>query len=221
MTQLGLFADPQEGPAGLHYTDDFIDHAAEQDLIGRIAALPLQRFQFGAFEGNRRVASFGYRYDYTLQRLAEADPIPDWVRPVARQAEAWAALPEGSVRQVLCTEYEVGVGIGWHRDKPHFDKVLGLSLGSPCAFRFRRRNGAKWGAPYAHRPAALALHDGRRGPVAVGAQHPPGRGAALFHHLPDDEAGLTDQAKTKGAKTTPCTVESRFRREPRRRWTTA
>ncbi|MCA1389994.1 alkylated DNA repair dioxygenase AlkB [Bradyrhizobium yuanmingense] len=144
MTQLGLFADPQEGPTGLHYTDDFIDHAAEQDLIGRIAALPLQRFQFGAFEGNRRVASFGYRYDYTLQRLAEADPIPDWVRPVARQVEAWAGLPEAGVRQVLCTEYEVGVGIGWHRDKPHFDKVLGLSLGSPCAFRFRRRNGAKW-----------------------------------------------------------------------------
>ena len=53
-------------------------------MIGRIAALPLQRFQFGAFEGNRRVASFGYRYDYSLQRLAEAEPIPDWVLPVAR-----------------------------------------------------------------------------------------------------------------------------------------
>ncbi|MGX1168974.1 alpha-ketoglutarate-dependent dioxygenase AlkB [Bradyrhizobium sp. DASA03005] len=144
MTQLGLFADPQEGPAGLRYTDDFIDRATEQDLIARIAALPLQRFQFGVFEGNRRVASFGYRYDYTLQLLAEADPIPDWVRPVAHQVEAWAGLPEGSVRQVLCTEYEVGVGIGWHRDKPHFDKVLGLSLGSPCAFRFRRRRGKKW-----------------------------------------------------------------------------
>ncbi|GLR95458.1 MULTISPECIES: alpha-ketoglutarate-dependent dioxygenase AlkB [Bradyrhizobium] len=144
MTQLGLFAEPEAGPAGLRYTDNFIDAAVEQDLIDRIAALPLQRFQFGAFEGNRRVASFGYRYDYSLQRLAEAEPIPDWLLPVARQVEAWAHLPAGSVRQVLCTEYEVGVGIGWHRDKPHFDKVLGLSLGSPCKFRFRRRHGAKW-----------------------------------------------------------------------------
>lgn len=144
MTQLGLFADPQAGPTGLRYTDNFIDVAAEQDLIGCIAALPLRRFQFGAFEGNRRVASFGYRYDYALQRLTEAEPIPDWVRPVARRVEAWARLPEGSVRQVLCTEYEVGVGIGWHRDKPHFDKVLGLSLGSSCKFRFRRRNGDNW-----------------------------------------------------------------------------
>ncbi|WP_439371287.1 alpha-ketoglutarate-dependent dioxygenase AlkB [Bradyrhizobium sp. DASA03120] len=142
--QLGLFADPDGGPTGLRYADDFIDGAAEQELIGRIAALPLQRFQFGAFEGNRRVASFGYRYDYALQRLTEADPIPDWVAPTARLVEAWAGLSAGSVQQVLCTEYDVGVGIGWHRDKPHFDKVLGLSLGSPCKFRFRRRSGNKW-----------------------------------------------------------------------------
>ncbi|WP_342737805.1 alpha-ketoglutarate-dependent dioxygenase AlkB [Bradyrhizobium sp. B117] len=144
MTQLGLFADPDSGPAGLRYVDNFIDDAAEQELIGRIAALPLQRFQFGAFEGNRRVASFGYRYDYTLQRLTESEPIPVWVLPIARRVEAWAGLTDGSVRQVLCTEYKAGVGIGWHRDKPHFDKVLGLSLGSPCKFRFRRRIGDKW-----------------------------------------------------------------------------
>ena len=50
----------------------------------------------------------------------------------------------GSVRQALCTEYEAGVGIGWHRDKPQFDKILGLSLGAACKFRFRRRNGERW-----------------------------------------------------------------------------
>ena len=144
MTQLGLFADPQAGPAGLRYTDDFVEAAVEQALIGRIAALPLQRFQFGAFEGNRRVASFGYRYDYTFQRLAEAEPIPDWVLPLARQVEAWAGLAGGSVRQVLCTEYEAGVGIGWHRDKPHFEDVAGVSLLAPCSFRLRRKSGDGW-----------------------------------------------------------------------------
>lgn len=161
MTQLELFADPHEGPAGLRYADDFIDRAAEQELIGRIAALPLQRFQFGAFEGNRRVASFGYRYDYALQRLAEAEPIPDWVQPVTREVETWTGLPEGSVRQVLCTEYEIGVGIGWHRDKPHFDKVLGLSLGAPCSFRFRRRSGETWQRhTLTAQPRSLYLMDG-------------------------------------------------------------
>ena len=136
--------DPPVGPSGLRYREDFVSGAAEQDLIGHIAALPLQRFQFGAFEGNRRVAWFGYRYDYSQQRLTEAEPVPEWLAPLSRQVEAWGGLAEGSVRQVLCTEYELGVGIGWHRDKPHFDKIFGLSLGATCKFRFRRRNGTSW-----------------------------------------------------------------------------
>jgi hypothetical protein len=41
--------------------------------------LPLQPFQFGAFEGKRRVASFGFRHDYALQLLQPADPIPGWL----------------------------------------------------------------------------------------------------------------------------------------------
>ncbi|MGY3406610.1 hypothetical protein ACVWZV_002723 [Bradyrhizobium sp. GM5.1] len=51
MTQLGLFDDPHAGPAGLRYADDFVETAVEQALIGRIAALPLQRFQFGRLRG--------------------------------------------------------------------------------------------------------------------------------------------------------------------------
>jgi alkylated DNA repair dioxygenase AlkB len=50
----------------------------------------------------------------------------------------------GAVRQVLCTEYETGAGIGWHRDKPHFDQVFGLSLASDCKLRFRRKRNEKW-----------------------------------------------------------------------------
>lgn len=52
--------------------------------------------------------------------------------------------PSTEIGQVLCTEYEVGVGIGWHRDKPHFDRVFGLSLGSSCKFRFRKSSGSSW-----------------------------------------------------------------------------
>ena len=54
------------------------------------------------------------------------------------------AVPHKRIRQVLCTEYDVGVGIGWHRDKPHFDEVFGLSLGSASKLRFRRKTGEKW-----------------------------------------------------------------------------
>ena len=105
--------------------------------------MPLQPFQFGAFEGKRRVASFGFRYDYTLQRLQPAEPLPGWLLPLIQQVETYGG-PSTRIAQVLCTEYDVGVGIGWHRDKPHFDRIFGLSLGSPCKFRFRRPAGEKW-----------------------------------------------------------------------------
>lgn len=144
-SQLALFEqDDAAGPNGLSYAPEFISPETERELIARICELPLKPFQFGAFEGHRRVKSFGFRYDYSKQRLIEADPVPPWIAAVAPAVESFGDLPQASVRQVLCTEYAVGVGIGWHRDKLHFDKVFGLSLGSPCKFRFRRRRDEKW-----------------------------------------------------------------------------
>jgi alkylated DNA repair dioxygenase AlkB len=141
--QFSLFADRSLQPEGLRYADEFVSPAAEKALIGRIAALPLQPFQFGQYEGKRRVASFGFRYDYTLRRLQEAEPIPEWLSPIIEKVEAFGG-PKTQIGQVLRTEYDVGVGIGWHRDKPHFDKVFGLSLGSACKFRFRKPAPTKW-----------------------------------------------------------------------------
>jgi alkylated DNA repair dioxygenase AlkB len=142
--QLGLFPVGTLGPQGLRYQPGFISPTAERELIARISALPLAPFQFGAFEGKRRVASFGWRYDYTRQRIEAAEDVPEWLKPLIASIEAFEGLPPGEVRQVLCTEYESGAGIGWHRDRPHFNKVFGLSLGSDCKFRFRRKRDEKW-----------------------------------------------------------------------------
>lgn len=141
--QLALFPQQKTSPQGLAVAEEFISPALERELIGHVSALPLQPFQFGAFEGKRRVASFGFRYDYTLQRLQPAAPIPGWLLPLIESVEAYGGSST-RIAQVLCTEYDVGVGIGWHRDKPHFDRIFGLSLGSPCKFRFRRAVGEKW-----------------------------------------------------------------------------
>jgi alkylated DNA repair dioxygenase AlkB len=66
-----------------------------------------------------------------------------WLAEIVEEIETFGG-PSTRIRQVLCTEYDVGVGIGWHRDKPHFDKIFGLSLGSACKFRFRKRAGKTW-----------------------------------------------------------------------------
>ena len=53
-------------------------------------------------------------------------------------------MPAFELQQVLLTEYAPGAGIGWHKDKAVFDEVAGVSLVSPCRFRFRRKRGEKW-----------------------------------------------------------------------------
>ena len=141
--QFALFADAPALPDGLRYAADFIPEAIERDLIDHVAALSLQPFQFGQYEGKRRVASFGWRYDYSQRRLSPAEPIPDWLAPLIEQIEAFGG-PETRIDQVLCTKYEAGVGIGWHRDKPHFGRIFGLSLGASCRLRFRRQAGDTW-----------------------------------------------------------------------------
>ena len=183
--QFSLFADRLSGPEGLRYAEEFVSPAAEKTLIGHIAALPLQPFQFGRYEGKRRVASFGFRYDYTMRRLEEADPIPEWLGSIIEKVEAFGG-PGTRIGQVLCTEYDVGVGIGWHRDKPHFDRVFGLSLGSACKFRFRRPAYTKWERFTLEGSATFDLHDVGSVAGGLGTQHPCRRGAALLDHLPDD-----------------------------------
>jgi alkylated DNA repair dioxygenase AlkB len=141
--QFALFETPHLLPDGLRYAADFVSPAVEQQLVSGISDLPLEPFQFGQFEGQRRVASFGFRYDYALRQLQRSEPIPAWLDEIVTQVEAFGG-PDTRIQQVLCTEYDVGVGIGWHRDKPHFDKIFGLSLGSACKFRFRRLAGKSW-----------------------------------------------------------------------------
>jgi alkylated DNA repair dioxygenase AlkB len=141
---LNLFPPTLDGPSGLRYRADFISPVEEQGLITHIRNLPLTPFQFGAYEGKRRVASFGWRYDYSERKLKKAKDIPGWLAPFITRVEAFAGRGSSPIRQVLCTEYDEGVGIGWHRDKPHFVEVFGLSLASACKFRFRRKAGTSW-----------------------------------------------------------------------------
>jgi alkylated DNA repair dioxygenase AlkB len=144
LSQLSMFADESARPEGLHYQPDFISAQEEAALIGNIGALPLAPFQFGIYEGKRRVVFFGSRYDFTHQRLEAAEELPAWLVPLTGRVERFAALPSGGIKHALCTEYDVGAGIGWHRDKKHFDQVFGLSLASACKLRFRRKIGNKW-----------------------------------------------------------------------------
>jgi alkylated DNA repair protein (DNA oxidative demethylase) len=58
-----------------------------------------------------------------------------------QQGRGFAGLPPGILEQALLIRYDPGAGIGWHRDRPHFEHVVGISLDAVAEMRFRRRSG--------------------------------------------------------------------------------
>lgn len=108
-------------------------------MAARLSTLPFEPFQFRGYEGRRRVVSFGWRYDFNGPGLTPAAPMPDWLRPLRDRAAVLAGLSGEAFVHVLINEYRLGAPIGWHRDRPVFDKVVGVSLLGEAVMRFRRR----------------------------------------------------------------------------------
>ena len=129
---------------GLAYRDAFVGAGEEERLIAQIEAAGLTPFQFQQWEGKRLTRSFGWTYDFQTGRFASGDPLPQWLETLRGRAAAFASLDASVLEQALIIEYGVGAGIGWHKDRPVFEHVIGISLGSPAVMRFRRRAGEKF-----------------------------------------------------------------------------
>jgi alkylated DNA repair dioxygenase AlkB len=131
-------------PDGFAYRAGLIPPDQEDALIGAIRELPFKPFAFHGHLGNRRVVSFGLRYDYAGGELRPASDIPAFLLPLRELAAALAGVPAAALIHALVTEYAPGAGIGWHRDRPVFDLVVGISLLAPCRLRLRRKVGTGW-----------------------------------------------------------------------------
>ena len=129
----------------MRYQADVITPAEEDDLVAFVRALPLKPFEFvGGFTGNRRVISFGWRYDFNKARLQQTEPIPQQLIGLRDKVGALFGLDPDGLKHALVTEYAPGAGIGWHKDRPDFADVIGVSLLAPCNFRLRRKHGDRW-----------------------------------------------------------------------------
>ena len=125
--------------AGLRYEEDVIGKGEERALLDRLEALELAPFRFHGWLGNRKTKSLGWRYDFDDASFMPSEPIPDWLRPVRESAAAFAGLKPDDFVQALLARYDPGAGIGWHRDRDVFEKVIGISLNVPAILRFRQR----------------------------------------------------------------------------------
>ena len=141
--QLALFGDasPSQSPRlppGWEYRPEFIDTDEEAALLAFIATLRLAEARYKGYTARRRVANFGTAYDYDDNRLLPGPPLPPGLEPLRAKAAAWVGEAPEALSSALVAEYQPGVPLGWHRDVPDFETVVGVSLAGTARMRFRR-----------------------------------------------------------------------------------
>lgn len=142
--QTHLFETAPDLPEGMHYASDLISFGEERALLEQLPGLPFKEFEFHGFLGKRRTVSFGWHYDFNGGGLKQAGDLPDFLLPLRKRAAEFAGLEPLALEHALLIEYRPGAGIGWHRDRPQFGDVIGVSLLAPCTFRLRRKSNTTW-----------------------------------------------------------------------------
>lgn len=135
--QADLFSAPASLPEGLVYQPEFLTRAEEAALLEVIGHLPLEAMRYRGFTARRRVASFGGQYDFDANRLQPTAPLPPSLQPLRRKAAAWMGVAPEAFTHALVAQYQEGTPLGWHRDVPDFEEVVGISLLNEAVLRFR------------------------------------------------------------------------------------
>ena len=125
-------------PEGFVFQPEFISAEEERALLEEIERLPLAAAKYKQYTARRRIAYFGFGYDFTANRLGAAPPAPAFLGPLRDKVAAWMSLAPAALEQALVTEYRPGTPLGWHRDAPDFGRVAGVSLGGWARMRLRR-----------------------------------------------------------------------------------
>jgi alkylated DNA repair dioxygenase AlkB len=93
--------------------------------------------QYRQWQANRRTISFGGKYDFSANELLPTQPIPPSLFGLRARAAAWCGVDALNINHALIAEYRPGTQLGWHRDVPNFEVVVGISLAGPARMRFR------------------------------------------------------------------------------------
>ncbi len=135
--QLDLFAAAAQLPEGFVYAPGFLDEPEEARLLDVIRTLPFEEARYKQYTARRRTVSYGSQYDFDANRLRDAPPLPAFLLPLRERVAAWAGISAERFVHALVSEYRPGAPLGWHRDVPQFDLIVGVSLGGRCRMRLR------------------------------------------------------------------------------------
>src|ERR1044072_2174472 len=134
---LTLFDQPPVLPEGFFYYPDFIGLDLELQLLSTIQNIELQAMVFHQYTAKRKVASFGYDYNFSSKKLTKGKTIPEIFNSLIEQVAEQLLTTKEKIVELLITEYPIGSVINWHRDAPPFERIAGLSLAADCIFKLR------------------------------------------------------------------------------------
>ena len=136
-TRSGRSSPAAELPEGFSYQSGFLTHEEQDELIRTIQSLSFEPFDFHGYIAMRRIIEYGYSYDFGARQTSAAPAIPDFLIPLRDKAAAFAGVPPDALVEAVVIEYPPGAPIGWHRDVPQFEVIIGISLASACRMRFK------------------------------------------------------------------------------------
>jgi alkylated DNA repair dioxygenase AlkB len=142
--QLSLLEPLPSLPEGFAYRAALVSPEEEAELLEHFRELDFREYEFHGYLGKRRVVSFGLHYDVNESKVRSTADIPGFLLPLRQKAADFAGLAPSELQQALVTEYTLGAAIGWHRDRPAYRDVIGVSFYSSCRFRLRRKRGNDW-----------------------------------------------------------------------------
>ena len=132
---------PDALPKGFLYHQNFLTEQDHADLLRVFESLPFEPFDFHGYIARRRIVEYGWEYDFSTRHASATKPLPDFLLPLRERAAAFAGIPPQELVASVITEYTLGAPIGWHRDVPQFEIVIGISLGGAARMRFKPYKG--------------------------------------------------------------------------------
>eukprot|EP01052_Picozoa_sp_SAG31_P035512 SAG31_NODE_4296_length_3374_cov_1.438473_3_plen_391_part_00 len=171
--EAAVAVEPTPLPQGLVLHSDFIDATEEARLLHLIVASKPLGLCWSTNSGSRRVAHFGYTFDYHTRAIdfeTKTQPLPEWTQWIVERVRQTCLCDPRFSDQVACwvapdqltiNEYLPGQGIAPHVEthSAFLDVLFSISLGAAYDMDFRecRRSNATQASEMSGRSCSIQL----------------------------------------------------------------
>lgn len=124
-------------PPGLRLAREIMTPEQEAELIALIEGTALSYYAVDP-DNPRSSISFGWKYDFRNDSFIPCAPMPEGLRGICETAARFAGVEPDAFAECLINRYEPGAIIQPHCDKPVWELVIGISLGSAAVMTFSK-----------------------------------------------------------------------------------